>query len=133
MTQPDHGQYLVRLDLTPEPPPLGQLRARIDASLPGLGAELVADLQLVATELVTNAYLHGRPPVRFGLFHPSSDGVLRVEVTDCGPAMPHLRHPNPTTPHGRGLLLVEAYSVRWGVVTGPDGKTVWAELAAEHS
>ncbi|HKN96474.1 MAG TPA: ATP-binding protein [Pseudonocardiaceae bacterium] len=123
----------MRWDLmAPEPPRLSLLRARIDASLPGWDSEVVADLQLVATELVTNAYLHGQPPVRFRLFHPPTNGVLRVEVTDCGPAMPELRHPDPRTPNGRGLLLVQACSVRWGVVIGaPDeGKTVWAELAA---
>jgi histidine kinase-like protein len=129
VTHPDSGPYLVRLDLVPEPPPLGLLRARIGASLPEWGDDVVADLQLVATELVTNAYLHGRPPVRFALLHPSENGVVRVEVTDCGPAMPRLRHPDVHTQHGRGLLLVEAYSVRWGVRTGQDGKTVWAELA----
>lgn len=127
---PDHGQYLVRLDLTPEPPPLGLLRARIDALLPEWGTDVVADLQLVVTELVTNAYLHGQPPVRFCLLHPSDDGVVRVEVTDRGPGLPRVRRPESTTQHGRGLLLVEACSVRWGVDTGPDGKTVWAELAA---
>jgi hypothetical protein len=44
--------------------------------------------------------------------------------------MPRLRHPDVTTPHGRGLLLVDACSVEWGVVADPVGKMVWAELAA---
>jgi anti-sigma regulatory factor (Ser/Thr protein kinase) len=130
VTEPDHGRYLVLMDLAAEPPQLGLVRDRIDASLPHCGDDVVADLQLVATELVTNAYLHGLPPVRFGLCQPSADDVLRVEVTDCGPAMPRVRHPDPLTQHGRGLLLVDACSVRWGVETGRDGKTVWAELAA---
>lgn len=130
VTERDHGRYLVLADLPAEPPRLDLLRARIDASLPEWGSDVVADLRLVATELVANAYLHGQPPVRFCLCHPSTDGVLRVEVTDRGQAMPQLRHPDPRTPHGRGLLLVEACSVRWGVVPAEDGKTVWAELAA---
>ncbi|HWC79657.1 MAG TPA: ATP-binding protein [Pseudonocardiaceae bacterium] len=122
-------QYLVRLDLPPGPPPLSLLRDRIAASLPQQHAELIADIQLVATELITNAFLHGQPPVRFVLHDPTRDGLLRIEVTDRGPAMPELRHPDLRTPNGRGLLLVEAYSVKWGIATGPDGKTVWAELA----
>lgn len=129
MKAPDHRPYLVRMDLTPGTPPLGLLRARIDTLLPERGADLVSDLQLVATELVTNAYVHGRPPVRFALTRPGSNGLLRIEVSDCGPALPQVRHPDLHTPHGRGLLLVAACSVRWGVITdaGP-GKTVWAEL-----
>jgi anti-sigma regulatory factor (Ser/Thr protein kinase) len=119
----------VRLDLAPDLSQLGLVRARIDDSLPEWGGDVVADLQLVATELLTNAYLHGQPPVRFGLCQPSAGGVLRVEVTDSGSAMPRIRHPDRTTRNGRGLLLVEACSVRWGVDTDPEGKTVWAEVA----
>lgn len=128
MKAADHGRYLVRMDLTTGTPPLALLRDRIDTLLPERGVDLVSDLQLVATELVTNAYVHGRPPIEFTLSNPGSDGLVRIEVTDCGPAMPKVRHPDLYTPHGRGLLLVAAYSVRWGVVADHSGKTVWAEL-----
>jgi hypothetical protein len=29
---------------------------------------------------------------------------------------------------GRGLLIVQLCSERWGVLSAPAGKTVWAEL-----
>lgn len=129
MKASDHRPYLVRMDLATGTPPLGLLRNEIDSLLPERGADFVSDLQLVATELVTNAYVHGQPPVHFTLSSPGANGRLRIEVSDCGPAMPQVRHPDLHTPNGRGLLLVAAYSVRWGVRADQPGKTVWAELA----
>ncbi|GGU99556.1 hypothetical protein GCM10010245_02300 [Streptomyces spectabilis] len=57
-------------------------------------------------------------------------GPLRIEVTDtCGERMPSARPVSPEAESGRGLLLVEALAVRWGVTLGPrPRKTVWAEL-----
>ena len=132
MTLPGHEPYLMRVALSASEPPLSALRAQIESSLADLGAELISDVQLVATELVTNAYLHGEPPVRFELHNPPDGGVVRVEVTDAGPEMPQVRHPDVTETHGRGLLLVEAYSTRWGVITSAEGKTVWVEFPAHR-
>ncbi len=130
MTLPGHEPYLMRVALSAPAPPLSALRAQIDASLAGQGADLISDVQLVVTELVTNAYVHGKPPVRFDLCDPSGHGVLRVEVTDAGPDKPEVRHPDVTESNGRGLLLVQAYTTRWGVIPFAGGKTVWAEFAA---
>lgn len=129
MTLPGHEQYLMRVALPAPAPTLSTLRAQIAAALAGLDGELVSDALLVVTELITNAYLHGRPPVRFELSHPSGNGTLRVEVTDAGPDLPEVRHPDVSQAHGRGMLLVEACATRWGVTTSADGKTVWAEFA----
>lgn len=125
---PDPGRYLVRLTVSSDNQVLGTLRARIEASLPEVGDDVVADVQLVATELITNAFLYGRPPVKFGLLAPMNGQPLRIEVSDGGPALPQVRHPDLTTPHGRGLLLVGGNTTRWGVTTGQPGKTVWAEF-----
>lgn len=125
---PDQKGYLVRLTMSPGVPTLGLLRSRISACLPGLNGDAIADIHLVATELVTNAYRHGRPPVQFRLFSYANDRTLRIEVSDCEPAPPEVRHPDPRTPHGRGLQLVDAFSARWGVEPATDGKTVWAEF-----
>lgn len=118
----------MRVALSAARPSLSVLRARIDAALLGLGAELVSDVQLVATELITNAYRHGRPPVLFQLRYPFSDGVVRVEVSDSSAGLPEVRRLDLTLPHGRGLLLVEGCSSRWGVTQSLGGKTVWAEF-----
>lgn len=126
--RPDHEGYLVRLTMSPGVPTLGLLRSRITACLPGLTDDVIADIHLVATELVTNAYLHGRPPVRFQLLGYADDRTLRIEVSDRGPALPEVRHPDAHTPHGRGLHLIDAFSTRWGVEPATAGKTVWAEF-----
>ena len=102
------------------------LRDRIDAALPEVDAQIIGDLQMVATELVTNAYLHGRPPIRFELLAPAAGSALRVEVTDSGSGDPHVEHPDVDTFHGRGLLLVGMLTTAWGVNRTPAGKTVWA-------
>ncbi|HVV24537.1 MAG TPA: ATP-binding protein, partial [Pseudonocardiaceae bacterium] len=100
-TTPD--RYLVHEIVSSGARGLGLLRARIEASLPRTDSDIIADVQLVATELVTNAFLHGTPPIRFGLLAAAGDLPLRVEVSDSGESLPHVRHPGADTPHGRGL------------------------------
>ena len=40
-----------------------------------------------------------------------------------------MRERNPHALSGRGLRLIAAVARAWGIDYGPDGKTVWAELA----
>ncbi|MBT2479799.1 ATP-binding protein [Streptomyces sp. ISL-94] len=93
--------------------------------LPGLadGAELAL------TELVANVVRHvpGRGCAVLILRQPNG---LRVEVTDGCPAHPRVARPrndDGLTEEGRGLLLVEAVTDRWGTDPTPTGKTVWFE------
>lgn len=92
----------------------------------------VADAELTVTELTANAVRHV-PEHPFTL-HVTSDGEhALIEVTDRAPhRLPRLR-----TAHrmedctGRGLRLVSATAVRWGVTAQPATaeKTVWALLS----
>ncbi|MEU0130551.1 ATP-binding protein [Streptomyces sp. NPDC006289] len=91
-------------------------------------------ITVVVAELTTNAVLHGRVPGRdFALLLRRDDdrGVIRIEVSDTHPGRPAHVVPTSEADHGRGLVLVDALTVRWGVRdrVGP-GKTVWAECAA---
>jgi CheY-like chemotaxis protein/anti-sigma regulatory factor (Ser/Thr protein kinase) len=89
--------------------------------------DLLDDAHIVVTELVTNAFLHAgtRCELRAGL----SDRALRLQVTDYGPGMPDPRVADDRAEHGRGLLLVSALCVAWGVEALPaGGKVVWAEI-----
>ncbi|MFD3566120.1 ATP-binding protein [Streptomyces sp. NPDC058667] len=89
----------------------------------------------VVAELATNAATHGRVAGRsFRLALLRHEGVLRIEVTDTrGGDLPRLQPTAPEGDSGRGLLLVEALSDRWGVEPGPvPRKTVWAELDLPH-
>ncbi|MGV9786172.1 ATP-binding protein [Streptomyces sp. NPDC003435] len=86
------------------------------------------DMRLCASELVTNAVLHGTPAGRLVLVRVDSlaDHVL-LEVHDAGDDAPAQRAPEETDVGGRGLLIVSSTADRWGVRerTGP-GKCVWA-------
>ncbi len=88
---------------------------------------VLADAELVVSELVTNATLHGVPPVRVRL----TDGtdLVRVEVQDRGHNGPLVMRPPSQAMTGRGLAVVAALSSRWGVEpTAGEGKVVWAEI-----
>ena len=88
------------------------------------------DAALVVTELVTNALLHGGPPVRLRL-QELPKGV-RVEVADRGAELPVAPRRSSVAMTGRGLGLVSALSRSWGVDHDEQGgKVVWAELAGD--
>ncbi len=92
-----------------------------------LGLALVQDSELVATELVTNAYLHAAGPRAYRLLLPPGRAVVRFEVDDASPhLLPRLRGGG--GPGGRGLLLIRAIGGRWGVLGATTRKTIWAEL-----
>ncbi len=81
---------------------------------------------LVASELVTNAIVHGRPAVQVDL--RLAGAVLVLEVRDGGHVPPRRRVAAEQDENGRGLLLVEAMTSRWGYRATDDGKVVWAEV-----
>ncbi|GAA4204223.1 ATP-binding protein [Actinocatenispora rupis] len=88
------------------------------------------DITLACHELVANAVLHAATPVLVRL-RRDPDGVL-VEVADSDPHPPCPRlADDPLSTSGRGLLIVERLSRRWGVRALPVGKVVWAELPGD--
>ena len=108
---------------------LSELRAWLRDLLADEPAELLIDVELAATELVTNAYEHTGLLLAVRVSRPADRPVLRVEVDDGAPDRP----PRPGTStrggfRGRGLLMVDGISSRWGVDQGKDRKTVWAEI-----
>ncbi|MST35040.1 GAF domain-containing protein, partial [Acidimicrobiaceae bacterium USS-CC1] len=118
--------------LTLDAGPAAARRARhfVQESVGPGRSDLTADVELVVTELVTNAFLHGEPPVRLAI---DDDGdSVRVEVTDAGALPPILVFAGSDAMTGRGLALVAALAGRWGVdpLAGSGGKVVWAELGS---
>lgn len=111
--------------------------------------DLSADIELVLSELVTNAVLHARTAVEVTIMR--IPGGVRIEVADgsaAGP-VPHVLAPpvapatlltddadlelveellNSESTTGRGLQLVESLSIAWGRSARPHapGKIVWA-------
>ncbi len=89
--------------------------------------DVVEDAELVVSELVTNALLHG--DTRCELRAALSEAALRLQVIDHGTGTPDPQSASDTDEHGRGLILVSALCAAWGVEVLPDGgKIVWAEL-----
>ncbi|MER8014517.1 ATP-binding protein [Streptomyces griseoluteus] len=126
------GRLSVRYPKTRASVGKARLFARLFAD--GIGADdLVDDLVLIVSELVTNAVLHGKTPpgrqVEVTLDH--SAGRVRVEVRDTGEGVPRRRPSVPLVVAGRGLGIVNALSGKWGVTEQVVGKTVWAELAVD--
>jgi anti-sigma regulatory factor (Ser/Thr protein kinase) len=90
---------------------------------------LVPDATLIVSELVANAVMHGREPIRLAA---DMTALLRVNVFDGDPRTEPvaMRAINMSVPGGRGLRIVNTLADRWGVTPRADGKVVWADLAA---
>lgn len=89
-------------------------------------ARRVDDVVLLASELFTNAVLHGEGAVDVRL--TLTDHHVRLEVVDDG-ASPVARRQGATTGDygGRGLAIVEMLASAWG--SDDRGRTrVWAEV-----
>jgi anti-sigma regulatory factor (Ser/Thr protein kinase) len=89
------------------------------------------DVQLCVSELLSNVIRHlgEGTPVTVRVTGARGGGRIRVAVTDPDPrAWPLLRLAGGDDETGRGLALLDAVSLRWGVEQGPDSKTVWCEL-----
>jgi anti-sigma regulatory factor (Ser/Thr protein kinase) len=110
-----------------DPSAASEARHAVARSLDACGfTSIREDASIVVSELVANAARYGGGG---SLRVTSRAGTLRVEVRDRRRAhLPIVRHPDSDDPTGRGLLLVDALSARWGVEIADDGKVVWAEL-----
>lgn len=100
------------------PEPVRQARWVAVSALTTWGlANLVADAQTVVDELAANAVEHAGGLREVSLKYEVETGVVRLEVTDKGLGRgPVLRPPEDAwSEGGRGLMLVEAMTARWGV------------------
>lgn len=98
------------------------------AARAGLDEELVAVVNLLTSELVANAVLHGAGP-HVDIRVDVADGVFRLAVSDTGEQMPVVRTTGPEVPGGQGMRLVDMLATSWGVDPDPgSGKTVWFTL-----
>ncbi|MFF8285395.1 SpoIIE family protein phosphatase [Streptomyces albus] len=95
----------------------------------GLG-ETAFTVELILSELITNAVRHGAPPVTVRLLR---DRYLTCEVSDASSTAPHLRRATSADEGGRGLFLIAQLAQHWGTRYGPHGKTIWAELPLSDS
>ncbi len=98
---------------------------------PPVPEALCDDVELVVSELVTNAIRAGSPVVGVAVGLERTRVVLRVRDEAVG--WPAQRTPGSDDPGGRGLPVVSALSATWGVRLAETGKVVFAELAVPAS
>lgn len=122
--------------------PSARVHAKLVVTEWGIG-ELVDDIELIVSELVTNAMLAsvglmgsrfkgvwspGPPPIRLWL-QADYEHVL-IQVWDGSDRMPHRQELGSNRESGHGLIIVETLSERVGVYLLEDssGKVVWAQV-----
>ncbi len=109
---------------------VAQARRLVAAQLDAWGlAELSDDARLVISELLTNAALHARPPIRMKLARIPAG--IRMEVSDGSAEVPLQMRPAADVMTGRGWTLVEALCREWGVDPEESGKVVWVTMTTE--
>jgi anti-sigma regulatory factor (Ser/Thr protein kinase) len=120
----------VELEAGPAAPGLARSFARHAVRTWSLD-ELADDVELITSELVTNAVratrISGLALVVIEL--QVDNGALRIAVKDSSRARPSRQVAGDDAEGGRGLFLVEALSTRWDCFLVRGGKVVWAELA----
>jgi serine phosphatase RsbU (regulator of sigma subunit) len=114
--------------LSPEPREVGRARRLIRKQLAGWGlAELSRNVELMVSELVTNAVRHAHEGhVELRLVR--SDTLL-CEVSDDDHALPTLLSASSEDEFGRGLGVVSSLASEWGSIRTAAGKAVWFEHA----
>jgi len=98
----------------------------------GIRSEIIADAELVITEMVGNAVRHARPlpdgQLRAGWELENDRVVLRV--TDGGGSTRPIaaQQEDHDAERGRGLAIVAALSRDWGSERDDGGLQIWAAL-----
>jgi anti-sigma regulatory factor (Ser/Thr protein kinase) len=118
------------VDLAPLALSASRARSLVRDFLADIGdQEMCENVQLVVSELVTNAVLYATSPIRLVLRLDAN--VLRVEVHDGSRLLPRVKHNALEAVTGRGLHIVGHYAERWGSDNEASGKSVWCEVRTE--
>jgi anti-sigma regulatory factor (Ser/Thr protein kinase) len=96
-----------------------------------LAPEQLYDVQLLVSEVVTNAVRHGgaRQGEHVDLRIVLTRDAMRLEVRDPGPGFNEIAPalPESDSDGGYGLYLVDLYTDAWGV-SASEGTCVWFEM-----
>jgi anti-sigma regulatory factor (Ser/Thr protein kinase) len=123
-----------RLVICGRPEQVGVARAFVRQVL-GYGHPGIERVTLLTSELVTNSVNHSdsrRDGGTITVTVRTSADCVRVEVQDDGgPGAPTLCFDDDLAEAGRGLRLVEAYSLMWDHYQNGTGRVTWFECVAE--
>ena len=102
-----------------------------------LPARVIDDSVLVVSELMTNAVRHAQPlrqpgrPDAIQLRWTAEPDRVSIDVTDGGgEGRPHVEAAGIADVGGRGLAIVQALAIEWGVSRAGAAVTVYAVVAA---
>jgi PAS domain S-box-containing protein len=117
-----------RWQLPSDPSSVGKARHATLRACAVWGVPRAQVAEVVVSELVANAVLHGWGVVQLRLFDTA--GGLRIEVEDGNPEPPRLVPARPLGEGGHGLHVVGEVA-RWGWSPTRSGKLVWAHLTTD--
>ncbi|KAE8765187.1 ATP-binding SpoIIE family protein phosphatase [Georgenia thermotolerans] len=107
---------------------IGRARHAVRRTCRAWGMQEVAAAELVISELMANAVMHGWG--RIGLRLQDTGDGLRIEVEDANPAPPITRERSASRVGGFGMHIVDRLA-DWGWRPTPTGKVVWARLRSQ--
>ena len=110
---------------------LAGVRREIERVLGGMDRQLVQDVELVATELASNACDHADDPRKLRLRRAveQHDQTLLIEAWDATPDRAPVVGTSSLGDHrGRGMTLVTKLCDDWGVRMDSDRKVVWGRM-----
>jgi anti-sigma regulatory factor (Ser/Thr protein kinase) len=117
----------VTVDISRDPTAPGAARRAIERLSGRIDPDVVPDVKLLVSELITNSVKYGGNGEVTLLIDAASPRKLRVEVIDQGAGfVPVARNRPATEVGGWGLHLVQTLSDRWGVYEG--STHVWFEI-----
>ncbi|GAA2938030.1 ATP-binding protein [Kitasatospora cinereorecta] len=134
--------YTLQLPRDPRAPGVARSTLRAVLRVHGM-AELIDTAELLASELVTNAYLHSEGAYSLRLRGAGRQRV-RISVWDTDPRIPapfgcswSAEAPAALAERGRGLHLITLWAESWGAypmrggLPGQGGKLLWVECAGK--
>ncbi|MDG4762195.1 ATP-binding protein [Micromonospora sp. WMMD710] len=116
-------------ELTPTVGAAREARELVTTGCERWGVPTLADPACIAvTEMVNNVVAHAHTPMTVRLA-PHEDNTLHLAVRDHSSRRPTFAGLSPPDRvGGRGLLLIDTVTRRWGSSAVPDGKVVWCVL-----
>ena len=128
--RPQRSDEAISVEIEAGPEAAAWARNALFAVEPKVEDDLMADVRLLVSELVTNSVRHSgvAPPDSVALDVAVDTDTIRVEFSDCGAGFePRPRETDRTRPGGWGLYLVDRLADRWGVARNQFTR-VWFEI-----